>query len=368
MRSSAFGGCYHSHETLHAAETCRPSYLHRGLGEKMTSSSSHASHSRPCKSACYSGFIGSWVVRTLLERGYRVRATVRTQEKGQYLERLFEVYDEEFEYVIVENCTQEGAFDHVLDGIDAVEHHAYPLAGNPDDFISVAVRGTIVLLTSVLNHGHSVGRVVITSSAAAVMEPREAGHRYTEAEWNCFSVREIQAKGMKADALHKYRASKTLAEKAAWEFVSKHQDSIAWDLIAILPTIVYGPVIHQVESFEQLNYSNQLLYDSVLHERGPTDPGVNWTDVRDVAEIHVRLLEKQCAGNNRFIVSAGEPGITFCRILPTSMFCRRPFMARIIRCLEVRLSPPVWGTSRKAGKSDGSATICIFLRESRWAS
>ncbi|TFK57581.1 NAD-P-binding protein [Heliocybe sulcata] len=258
-----------------------------------------------------SGFIGSWVVRYLLERDYVVRAAVRSPEKGEYMKRLHESYGDYFEYVVVPDASTSGAFDDVLEGIDAVEHHAAPITDDPDDFVDAAISGTTSLMESILRYGRSVKRVIVTSSGAALVEPtKEPGYVYTEADWGDYSVREVQLKGAKADTVQKYRASKTLAERAAWDFVDAHKDKITWDLVTVLPTImvgpqVYGPVIHQTESLQDVNYSNQLLYNSILHERSPSDIGGNWVDVRDVAEIHVDLLEKRSAAGERYIVSAG---------------------------------------------------------------
>jgi len=251
------------------------------------------------------GFIGSWVVRYLLERDYVVCAAVRSSRKGEYLRRLYESHGDQFDYVVVPDASTPGAFDHVLEGIDAVEHHAAPITDDPDDFVDAAISGTTSLLDSILRYGRSVKRVIVTSSGAALVEPKEPGYVYTEADWGDYSVREVQLKGVRADTVQKYRASKTLAERAAWDFVHAHKDKITWDLVTVLPTIVYGPIIHQTESIQDVNYSNQLLYNSILHERSPGDVGGNWVDVRDVAEIHVDLLEKRSAGGQRYIVSAG---------------------------------------------------------------
>ncbi|EPQ61036.1 NAD P-binding protein [Gloeophyllum trabeum ATCC 11539] len=252
-----------------------------------------------------SGFIGSWVVRYLLERDYSVRAAVRSAEKGEYMRRLYESYGDQFEYVVVADSGEPGTFDNVLEDIDAVEHHAAPITDDPDDFVAAAISGTTSLLESILRKGRSVKRVIVTSSGAALVEPKEPGYVYTEADWGDYSVKEVQSKGANATTLQKYRASKALAERAAWDFVEKHKDQIQWDVVTVLPTIVYGPIIHQVESPEDINYSNQLLYSSITRERSPDEVGGNWVDVRDVAEIHVELLAKRTAGGERYIVSAG---------------------------------------------------------------
>ena len=102
----------------------------------------------------------------------------------------------------------------------------------------------------------AVQRVVITSSVAAVIQPADHQQTLTEKDWNELSIREVNAKGREATPLHKYRASKALAEKckpcqgtpdlqsltypalAAWEFVEKHKHDIKWDITAINPPLV----------------------------------------------------------------------------------------------------------------------------------
>ena len=92
------------------------------------------------------GYIATWVVRTLLERGYLVRGTVRTQDKGEFMVDYFQKlgYGDKFEFVVVEDIakvgqyvvrikntpdlvSKEGAFDEALKGVDAIEHLATPV-------------------------------------------------------------------------------------------------------------------------------------------------------------------------------------------------------------------------------------------------
>ena len=142
--------------------------------------------------------------------------------------------------------------------MDAIEHTASPYhfkAGDPDELIIPALHGTTRVLESVLAYGTNVKRVVITSSVAAVLETQGTPRVFTEADWNEGSVVEVREKGVHASQAGKYRASKTLAEKAAWDFVEKNKGSIAWDLVVLNPPYVFGPAIHEVSSPEALNTS-----------------------------------------------------------------------------------------------------------------
>lgn len=81
------------------------------------------------------GYIAVWVVRTLLERGYSVRGTIRSKGKGIHLLNLFkdEVESGKFELVIVPDITAPGAFDEVVKGVDAIEHTSSPFLMSADD-------------------------------------------------------------------------------------------------------------------------------------------------------------------------------------------------------------------------------------------
>ena len=92
----------------------------------------------------------SQTVKDLLENGYKVRGTVRSEEKGDYLAKLFE--GQPFEYVIVEDIGTDGAFDEAVKGIDAVAHTASPFhmnAKDPNELITPALQGTAGIQKSV---------------------------------------------------------------------------------------------------------------------------------------------------------------------------------------------------------------------------
>ncbi|CAE6496853.1 unnamed protein product [Rhizoctonia solani] len=238
-----------------------------------------------------SGFIAVWVCKALLDAGYTVRGTVRSKPKGEYLD---------------------GAFDEAVKGVDGIAHTASPFhlqADDPQDLIGPAVKGTVGILESVDKYAPSVQRVVITSSAAAIVDAtKPIGTHYTEENWNEYSPKQVREKGKDAAPLDKYRASKTLAEKAAWAYVESNKPK--WDIATVNPPMVFGPLLHQVESPESLNTSIASLY-KILHAKEETPkevllaPAFNFIDVRDVALAHVRALEVPEAGGQRFIVAGG---------------------------------------------------------------
>ncbi|KAH7921679.1 NAD(P)-binding protein [Leucogyrophana mollusca] len=261
------------------------------------------------------GFIGIWVVRTLLEQGYSVRSAVRAEEKGQHLKKMFGGYGDKHEIVVVPDITKEGAFDEAVKGVDAVEHIASPVTFNVEDpyeLITPAVNGTVGMLHSVLKHGTSVQRVVITSSTAAVVRDDPNPLEFDENNWNEQCLEILAEGGPRLIGHIKYRASKTLAEKAVWKFWEENRGKITWDIVVLNPPYVFGPTIHDVASPSALNISTLEWHKFIVHptSSGATNEflatrGGGWVDVRDLAEAHMLALEKEAAGSKRIIINAG---------------------------------------------------------------
>ncbi|KIJ60515.1 hypothetical protein HYDPIDRAFT_98450 [Hydnomerulius pinastri MD-312] len=272
----------------------------------------------PCKVLVSgaTGYIAAWVVQNLLEKGYSVRGTARSVEKGDHLKKVFASYGDKFEVVVVDDIARDGAFDEAVKGVDAIEHTASPFHMNA--LIKPAVNGTVGILKSVLKDASTkVQRVVITSSGAAVLRDDPNPVTFTEEDWNnqCLEIlKKFEDEGRKNDApnMVKYRASKTLAERSAWEFVNSPENKprIKWDLVVLNPPF---PAIHQVTTASSLNTSAAIFYNYVADSAKAnaagndflTKTGTCWIDVRDLAEAHALALEKQAAGGERIIISAG---------------------------------------------------------------
>ncbi|KAF8142891.1 NAD-P-binding protein [Mycena galopus ATCC 62051] len=258
------------------------------------------------------GFIAAWVVRALLEEGFAVRGAVRSAEKCAPLRETFASYGDRFELVVVPDITEDGAFDEAVKGVDAIEHTASPFhlqADEPDELIRPAIHGTLGILRSALKHGSSVKRVVVTSSCAAVLQVEPEPKTFSELDWNEQAPKEVTEKGRAASAITKYRASKTLAERAAWDFVEKHKSEIGWDLVVINPPFVFGPTIHDTPTPEALGTSARQFH-TVLTATEPAsselrNSGSCWVDVRDLGRAHVLALLSAEAGGERIIISAG---------------------------------------------------------------
>lgn len=255
------------------------------------------------------------MVKSLLQRGFTVIGAVRNASKGEYVKNLFEKeFPGKFSYVIVEDITKEGAFDGAVKEVDAVAHTASPFhfqVTHPDDLLIPAVKGTTGILESILKYGNNVKRVVVTSSNAATYNLEGDGYVITEKDWNVHDPKVVAEEGKDARAGTVYRASKTLAERAAWEFVEKHKGEIKFDLVTILPPWVYGPILHECSTPESLNTSAALFYTIVLNSSSTPNrstlltPANNWVDVRNVADAHAEAIIRDNAGGERFLISNG---------------------------------------------------------------
>ena len=118
------------------------------------------------------------------------------------------------------------------------------------DLIDPAVIGTTGILRSIKKSAPSVKHVVITSSFAAIVQASKGfwpGHAYSEEDWNPITMDEATENPMMG-----YRASKTFAEKAAWEFLEKERPNFT--LSTINPPMVFGPIVSFINRSTQSNF------------------------------------------------------------------------------------------------------------------
>ncbi|KAF8326995.1 uncharacterized protein EI90DRAFT_3156366 [Cantharellus anzutake] len=249
------------------------------------------------------GFIAAWIVRVLIDRGYNVIGTVRSAPKGDYLKKQF---GDKFEFVVAKNL-EENAFDEAVKSTnpDAIIHAATPMdvSGDPQSVIGPAVEGTLGILRSAQQFGHNIKRIVITSSIASILESKDVpSYTFTEDDWNSKSEGIIEREGTNAPGEQKYATSKTKAEQAAWKFINENK-GLHFDLTTILPSVVFGPIIHEVKDVSALNATIALFRHCIFN--GTLDFfSNNFVDVRDVALAHVLALEVPEAGGERIIISS----------------------------------------------------------------
>lgn len=256
------------------------------------------------------GYLAVWTVKKYLEAGYSVRGTVRSLAKSAFLKEQFAEYGDRLELVAVEDITKDGAFDEAVKGVDVIAHTASPFHYNaiePDELIVPAVHGTTSILNSALKHGTGVRRIVLTSSVAAVREDSPTPRSYDETNWNNAAVAAVASKGSAAGPVTIYLASKTLAERAAWEFVAAHKAELAWDLVVINPPWVFGPSLGPAPTIDDINTSQREIYDTLSGARTGAQlrTQANWVHVSVAADAHVRATHAAAAGGERIIVRSG---------------------------------------------------------------
>lgn len=178
-----------------------------------------------------SGFIATHIVKQLLEKGYRVRGTVRSlkdEKKCAPLRKLAE--NRKFELELVEaDLTKEETWKDAVKDCTYVLHTASPLPlqqpKDENELVVPAVNGTLFVLRASVN----VKRVVLTSSMAAICgDTYISEHTYSENDWS------------EPNKLGPYYKSKTLAEKAAWDFVEQRKNNglSCFELAVINPSMV----------------------------------------------------------------------------------------------------------------------------------
>ena len=253
-------------------------------------------------------FVGAQVARELLECGFHVRGTVRSDDKGrQYLHTVPAQHRQAVSIAVVPDLTSAEGWDAAVQGVVAVVHVASPFhlkpTDNERDLLQPAVHGTSNVLDAV-KQSPQVRRVVILSSFAAVLDLSKGmrvGYAYTEKDWNPVTWEEAVTSDNGALV---YCASKTVAEKAAWD-TARTQST--FDVVAINPPMVFGPSAFPPHSAAELGTSLAAFWDAVSGEKDIPETGFPaYVDVRDVALACRRALEVKAAGGHRFLTSAGS--------------------------------------------------------------
>jgi dihydroflavonol-4-reductase len=241
------------------------------------------------------GFIAVHCILQLLNAGYRVRATLRSLSRETEVRAMLkEGGTDAGEYLtfIQADLSSDAHWDEAVSGCTYVLHVASPTPilnyKHEDEMIIPARDGVLRVLRAARDAG--VKRVVLTSAIGAIVY----GHAkqtepYDETTWTNISG--------KAPA---YQKSKTLAERAAWDFIEKEGNGL--ELTAINPVAVMGPVLGP-------DYSHSIhLIKNLLTGKMPGCPKINscFVDVRDVADLHLRAMTHPAAKGKRFIATAGE--------------------------------------------------------------
>jgi nucleoside-diphosphate-sugar epimerase len=244
-----------------------------------------------------SGYVGTQLVAALLREGRGVRATVRSLEREGDLRaavRRGDADDSGLEVLAAELTAEEG-WAAAAAGCEEVHHVASPMihADDPDAVIVPALEGTLHVLRAARDAG--ARRVVLTSSFAAVGYTPKPGAEYTEADWTDPDM----------PGLPPYPRSKTIAERAAWDFI-EHEGGET-ELVVVNPTFILGPTL-TTQAGSSLQLTKAML-DGTMPVVRRQRFGV--ADVRDVADLHVRAMAAPEAAGRRFLALADGPTISF---------------------------------------------------------
>jgi nucleoside-diphosphate-sugar epimerase len=240
-----------------------------------------------------SGFIGSHCILDLLGAGYRVRTTVRSPEREATVRELLGAESADQLSFATADLMDDAGWADAVSGCDSVLHVASPFPLGPpkheDDLIVPAREGALRVLRAARDA--QVRRVVMTSSFAAIgYGVAPPGRPFTEEDWSNPDGEDISA----------YAKSKTLAERAAWDFVAAEGSGL--ELSVVNPTGVFGPILGP-------DFSTSIqLVKRLLEGDMPGLPQVSFgiVDVRDVADLHRRAMAEPAAAGERFLALAGD--------------------------------------------------------------
>lgn len=242
-----------------------------------------------------SGFIGAHCIMQLLQSGYQVRTTVRSLSRESGVRDMLRVggvdAGAQLSFVAAD-LTNDAGWADAAAGCAYVLHVASPfppaIPQHEDEIIVPARDGALRVLRAAREAG--VRRVVLTSSFAAIgYGQKPKGRPFNETDWTDPNGDDVRA----------YVKSKTLAEKAAWDFIAREGGAL--ELSVVNPVGVFGPVLGP-------DYSTSiLLVQRLMDGAMPGLPRLYFgcVDVRDVASMHITCMTHPGAKGERFLAVAG---------------------------------------------------------------
>jgi len=248
------------------------------------------------------GFIAQHCIVQLLEAGYTVRGTARSQNLSDGIASTLSPHltptarqrlETNFKIVLADLMNDDGWDDAVAD-CRYVLHVASPIPRvppkNENELIEPAHEGTLRVMRA--SHRARVERVVITSSLAAVLYGQDRDRIFTENDWSNVNDSRIGA----------YEKSKTIAERAAWDFMSSLGNEATMSLTTINPGLVMGPVLTSDWS------TSGEIVKKIIDRDFPAIPDINYAcvDVRDVAAAHIVAMTTPDAAGKRFLCANGN--------------------------------------------------------------
>jgi len=239
-----------------------------------------------------SGFIGAHCILQLLDAGYRVRTTVRSLDREPGVRAMLKDGGDRLTFAAADLTSDKG-WPEAAAGCDYVLHVASPfplkVPKDENELIVPAREGALRLLRAARDA--KVKRVVLTSSFAAIGYGHPPINRpFTEEDWTDLTGHDVSP----------YPKSKTLAERAAWDFIAREGGAL--ELAVVNPVAVFGPVLGP-------DFSTSItIVKRFMDGDVPGCPRLSFgiVDVRDVADLHLRAMTNPAAKGERFLAIAGD--------------------------------------------------------------
>jgi nucleoside-diphosphate-sugar epimerase len=247
-----------------------------------------------------SGYLGTQLIAALLRDGRAVRAVVHSlASEGDVRAAVRRgAGDDSGLEVVAADLTADAGWAAAVANCEEVHHTASPMiqTDDPDEVIVPARDGTVRILRAARDA--RARRVVMTSSFAAVGYTRKPGFEYTEADWT----------DPDSPGLPPYPRSKTIAERAAWDFMEREGSET--QLAVVNPTFILGPTLTTKAR------SSLHMIKAMLDGRMPVVRRQRFgvADVRDVADLHMRAMATPGAAGKRFLALADGPTISFLQV------------------------------------------------------
>lgn len=265
------------------------------------------------------GYIGLHCIQQLLDQGYAVNGSVRSPERKDEIYDALKKHNTSTENLslFTFNLNEDDGWDEGMQGCDYLLHVASPIAlqrHSEEFFVKPAVAGVKRALKFAKKH--NIKKVVLTSSVAAIYHGMNLKEYYDESDWS----------DPENPNIDHYSKSKTLAERAAWNFVESEGNPFEFSVIN--PALVIGPSLSG--DLGESNKAIEMVATGKMPVAVPLQFG--YVDVRDVATAHISAMQNPASNGKRFALAEKDMWYEdVAKVLRDNGFDKAP-----------RLSVPIW--------------------------